>query len=61
MQEEMFKPLENEEIKIKPAIINLPEQKIETEQTQIEEKRQNIIAELPTWSIEPPIEIKRGN
>ena len=58
MQEEMFKPLENEEIKIKPAIINLPEQK---QETKTEENQQNIIATLPAWSIEPPIEIKRGN
>lgn len=58
MQEEMFKPLDNEEIKVKPAIINLPEQK---EQPKQEENNHNVVATLPSWSIEPPIEIKRGN
>ena len=56
MQEETFKPLDNEEIIVKPAIINLPEEEPKTE-----EKTQEIIATLPSWSIEPPIEIKRGN
>lgn len=58
MQEETFKPLDNEEIIVKPAIINLPEKK---EEPKTEEKKQEIIATLPSWSIEPPIEIKRGN
>lgn len=55
MNEEKFTPI-NEEIKIKPAIINFPETK--KEET---EKSPEKITNLPTWSIEPPIEIKRGN
>lgn len=56
MEEEKFKPLDkNEEIIVKPAIINLP-QKEET----ILEQNQNIIKNLPSWNIEPPIEVKRG-
>ncbi len=56
MNEETFKPLD-ENIKIKPAIVNLPEVKKEEEQPKIYE---NTINNLPTWNIEPPIEIKRG-
>lgn len=56
MNEEQFKPLDNE-IKIKPATINFPEIK---KSNQNEESKENIITELPTWNIEPPIEIKRG-
>ncbi len=55
MNEEQFKPIDNE-IKIKPAIINLPEVKTEPKT----QENENIIAELPSWNIEPPIEIKRG-
>ena len=56
MQEEAFKPLdEQEEVIVKPAIINLPES-----ENNKQENSENIIRELPSWSIEPPIEIKRG-
>lgn len=55
MKEEQFKPIE-EEIKIKPAIINLHETKKEPK-TELQEEA---IVKLPTWNIEPPIEIKRG-
>lgn len=56
MQEEKFKPIDtNEEVIVKPTIINLPNQK-----TNQSEQNQNIIKELPSWNIEPPIEIKRG-
>lgn len=55
MKEEQFKPID-QEIKIKPTIIKLqaPNNKPSNEQND------NIIVELPTWNIEPPIEIKRG-
>ena len=55
MKEEQFKPIEDE-MKIKPAIINLPENKKE-QKTELQEET---IIKLPTWNIEPPIEIKRG-
>lgn len=56
MNEEQFKKLDiDNEIKIKPAIINLPEKKDKDNKND-----EKIIVELPTWNIEPPIEIKRG-
>jgi hypothetical protein len=55
MKEEQFTPI-NEEVKIKPAIINLPETQ---KKPQYEEKNTDIV-KLPSWNIEPPIEIKRG-
>ncbi|MGN1371506.1 MAG: hypothetical protein ACI4XM_04465 [Candidatus Coprovivens sp.] len=56
MNEEQFKKLDiGNEIKIKPAIINLPEKKDKDNKND-----EKIIVELPTWNIEPPIEIKRG-
>lgn len=55
MQEEQLKPIE-EQTTIEP-IMPLPSK---TEQVQNKEQTE-IIKELPTWSIEPPIEIKRGN
>lgn len=55
MQEEQLIPIVED--KQKESIMPLP--------TQIEQKenieQKEIIKELPSWSIEPPIEIKRGN
>ena len=31
------------------------------QQKQVQQQKNDIIANLPTWSIEPPLEIKRGN
>ena len=53
MKEEQLKPIPEENLKE----LNLPK-KIE-EETKTQEK-QTTINSLPSWSIEPPIEIKRG-
>lgn len=58
MNEEQLIPIKTEEKDIKP-LINLPELKNKTEETN--KNNQKIINSLPSWSIEPPIEIKRGN
>lgn len=56
-----LQPLNEEQnIIVKPNIINLPEAKKEV-QTSIPETKEIAITELPSWSIEPPIEVKRGN
>lgn len=60
MNEEQLTPIteENSNIKIKPATINLPQKK----EPEIKNKETiETINNLPTWSIEPPLEIKRGN
>lgn len=62
MKEE-FTPLNND-IKVKPAFINLQEPTNKIEETKfVKPKEINQIDKinLPSWSIEPPIEIKRGN
>lgn len=49
--EEQIKPITTEEL---PQIkeIQLPEQK--------QEPSKEVITELPSWSLEPPLEINRG-
>lgn len=53
MKEEQIVPIEENKkpIKIIKQIINPATNK----------KNKEIIATLPSWSIEPPLEIKRGN
>lgn len=59
MNEEQLKPLEEPIVEIKPAIINLPEKKENNQNNK--NSNDDIVKDLPTWNIEPPIEIKRGN
>jgi hypothetical protein len=58
MNEQGFKPIkkqQNEELqKILPA-------KNQTNNQSTKTPTNEIIKNLPTWSIEPPLEIKRGN
>ncbi|HIS17784.1 MAG TPA: hypothetical protein IAC02_04150 [Candidatus Coprovivens excrementavium] len=56
----------NEEINLKPLKNETPElKKIELPQTQEQNSNQTteekILNNLPTWNIEPPLEIKRSN
>lgn len=57
MNEEInLKPLKNETPELKK--IELPQAKEENSNQTTEEK---ILNNLPTWNIEPPLEIKRSN
>lgn len=58
MNEEQLKPIKETNVEIKPAIINLPPQE---EKLTTNTSSEEIIQKLPSWNIEPPIEIKRGN
>ena len=51
--EESIKPITEEQEEFKPIEVQTPPTKIQP--------NQEIIKELPSWNIEPPIEVKRGN
>lgn len=56
MKEEQLTPIETPIIK--DQNLNLPPLKSNTEENIL--KNEKIIKDLPTWNIEPPLEIKRG-
>lgn len=51
--EESIKPITEEQEEFKPIEVQTPPAQIQP--------NQEIIKELPSWNIEPPIEVKRGN
>ncbi len=55
MNEEQLKPITETPVENKPNIVDL------TIQKNNQQEKEETIKELPTWNIEPPIEIKRGN
>lgn len=59
MNEEQLKPITNESNELHELKeINLPKKTTGQEKIEI---KQEVITNLPSWSIEPPLEIKRGN
>lgn len=57
MKETQLKQITKQPSNIKP-IVNTPSNK---EPKQPKKEKYETISSLPTWSIEPPLEIKRGN
>ena len=57
MKETQLKLITKQPSNIKP-IVNTPSNK---ETKQPKKEKYETISSLPTWSIEPPLEIKRGN
>lgn len=57
MKETQLKQIKKQPSNIKP-IVNTPTNKI---QKQPKQEKYETINSLPAWSIEPPLEIKRGN
>jgi hypothetical protein len=56
MKEQQLKPIKQNEIKQNQITPVKKEQPKENNQN-----KNDIITNLPAWSIEPPLEIKRGN
>ena len=57
MKETQLKPITKQQSNLKP-VQNTPNNK---QIKQVKEEKYETIKSLPTWNIEPPLEIKRGN
>ena len=57
MKEQQIKPITKQQSSFKP-IQNTPTNK---QTKKVKEEKYETIKRLPTWNIEPPLEIKRGN
>jgi len=59
---EQIKPLNQENSNQLRSIqeIELPEKKIVETSRPVQSNNEEVITNLPSWSIEPPIEIRRG-